>query len=78
MTDLLEQSHICKTIARGFTEIERILLQTQLDVVTESNRDVVGPTLLGLKHIQDILLLFKSKGDLLIKQENKTDATTTI
>lgn len=69
MSELLDQPHICKGVARLFPELQRILLQTQLDIVNPENRDTVGPTLLGLKHIHDILLLFKRKGDLLIKQE---------
>ena len=71
MVELLEQPHISKGIARIFPELQKILLQTQLDVTTEQNRDSVGPTILGIKHIHDVLLVFKTKGDLLIKQEPK-------
>jgi len=69
MNELLQQKHTCKLVARAFPELQQILLQTQLDITTVENRDTVGPTLLGIKHIHDILLLFKTKGDLLIKQE---------
>ena len=71
MGELLEQPHICKGVARLFPELQQILMQTQLDITNENNRDSVGPTVLGIKHVYDILLVFKTKGDLLIKQEPK-------
>lgn len=71
MSELLEQSHVCKGVARLFPELQQIIMQVQLDITNESNRDTVGPTVLGIKHIYDILLVFKTKGDLLIKQEPK-------
>jgi hypothetical protein len=76
MTDLLADGTLCKNIATFHSDLQRILVQTQLDVVTEQNRDTVGPTLLGLKHVQDILLLFKAKGDLLLNQQTKANANT--
>lgn len=71
MADLLEQPHICKGVSRLFPEIQKILMQIQLDVTTEENRDSVGPTILGIKHVHDIFSVFKAKGDLLIKQEKQ-------
>lgn len=71
METLLEDPSICKMIARNHADLKSILTQTQLDIVNEGNRDTVGPTILGLKHIQDVLLLFKAKGDVLISAENK-------
>ena len=74
MEALLADKTRCKNIATLHADIERVLVQIQLDVVSSSNRDNIGPTLLGLKHVQDILLLFKTKGDAIIQQENKSDA----
>ena len=74
MEALLADKTCCKNIATHHSDLERILSQIQLDVVNPTNRDIIGPTLLGLKHVQDILLLFKAKGDALIQQENKADA----
>jgi hypothetical protein len=74
MDDLLSDKTCCKNIASHYPDIERILMQIQRDVVTEENRDSVGPTLLALKHVQDTFLLFQAKGAALIQQENKADA----
>lgn len=74
MQELLEQPHICKNVARIFPELKEIFIQTQLDITNEGNRDSVGATILGIKNILDVLLVFKTKGDLLIKQEPKTNA----
>lgn len=71
MEDLLKDTSLCKIVARNHADLLRILTQTQLDIVNEQNRDTVGPTLLGIKHIQDIFSLFKAKGDVLIEKENK-------
>jgi hypothetical protein len=71
MAALLEDKSLCKIIARAYPEFQKVLQQTQLDVVNEVNRDTVGPTLLGMKHIQDILSVFKAKGDVYIQQEPK-------
>jgi hypothetical protein len=76
MADLLADGTLCKNIATFHADLEQILLQIQLDVVNEQNRDTVGPTLLGLKHVQDILLLFKAKGDVLVNQQNKANVNT--
>jgi len=71
MNDLLNEGHTCKVVSRAFPELQKILLQTQLDITNEDNRDKVGPTILGIKHIYDMLLVFKTKGDLLLSQEPK-------
>lgn len=76
MTNLLSDGTLCKNIATFHQDLQQVLLQIQLDVVSEGNRDIVGPTLLGLKHVQDILLLFKSKGDMLLAKENKANVNT--
>lgn len=75
MTNLLADGTLCKNIATFYRDIHQVLVQIQLDVVSEANRDTIGPTLLGLKHVQDIFLLFKSKGDMLLTKENKANAT---
>lgn len=69
--DLLNQKHLCKDIARAHASIEKVFSRLQLDLVTEENRDSVGPTILALKHIYDHLFVFKTKGDLYIEQEEK-------
>ena len=74
MLELLEEGHICKTVSRAFPDLQKILFQIQLDITNEENRDKIGPTILGLKHVHEMLLVFRAKGDLLIKQENQKDA----
>lgn len=76
MTNLLSDGTLCKNIATFHRDIQQVLSQIQLDVVTEENRDTVGPTLLGLKHVQDIFLVFKSRGDVLLAKEIKANANT--
>lgn len=73
MADLLEKPHYTMMVARNYDLLRDILLQIQLDVVTEDNRDKVGPTILGLKHVQDILLMFQAKGNVLIAEERRED-----
>lgn len=76
MTGLLADGTLCKNIATFHNDLQQVLSQIQLDVVTEENRDTVGPTLLGLKHVQDIFLLFKAKGDMLLAKQEKANANT--
>lgn len=76
MAGLLADGTLCKNIATFHNDLQQILSQIQLDVVTEENRDTVGPTLLGLKHVQDIFLLFKAKGDMLLAKQEKANANT--
>lgn len=74
MQELLNDRTLCKNVSVFGVDIQRIILQIQLDISNAENRDTVGPTILALKHVQDILMLFKTKGDLIINQENKADA----
>lgn len=74
MSELLGDRTLCKNVATIHADLERVLGQIQRDIVTNENRDTVGPTLLALKHVQDILMLFKTKGDMIITQENQADA----
>ena len=71
MTDLLSDDKTARSIAISFPEFERVLIQTALDVVATGNVETIAPTLLGIKHVQDILSLFKAKGDVIIARENK-------
>jgi len=52
-------------------DVERVLIQAALDTVSEGNVETVAPILLGIKHVQDILLLFKTKGDVILSKEDK-------
>jgi hypothetical protein len=71
MTALLEKAHVCKAISRSYDSLREVLMQLQCDITTEDNRDTVGPTILAMKHINDILLVFKTKGDVFIQQEEQ-------
>ena len=70
MTALLQDKVLCVSLHRAFPDIQKVLLQIQLDITTPENRDAVGPTLLALKHLHDILTLFEAKGAV-IQQESK-------
>lgn len=71
MSLLLGDSSLCKAVFRNFPDFQKILLQIQLDITNETNRDDVGPTILALKQIHDILLLFKTKGAVIVSAEQK-------
>ena len=68
---LLEDPSVCKSIAGSHDAIELLLMQIQKDICTEANRDTVGPTLLALKHVQDVFHAFNVKGKLTLSQQNK-------
>ena len=71
MTQLLSDKNICSAVHRVFPDIQRILFQIQLDITTSANRDEIGPTILGLRHVHDILALFEAKGAAIQSQETK-------
>jgi hypothetical protein len=62
---LLSDDALCKRIAVTHPDIDKIFTEVQRAACNESNRDNVGPTILALKQISDVLLLFKAKGDVL-------------
>lgn len=74
--ELLNDPVLTRSIAMSHKDVERVLIQAALDTVSEGNVETVAPTLLGIKHVQDILLLFKAKGDVIISKENKQNAST--
>jgi len=76
MKELLEDTSLCKGIARNKEGLKSIICQIQLDIANEDNRDIVGPTIIALKNLQDIILLFSAKGDLLISQEKEKENKT--
>lgn len=73
MSDMLEKPQYSMMVARNYDLLRDIMLQIQIDVVNEDNRDTVGPTILGLKHVLDILLLFQARGNLMINAERRED-----
>lgn len=73
MIALLNKSHVCKSIARAAPDIKEVLLQIQLDISNEKNKDTIGPTIVALKNIHDILLLFVAKGELILSKEKESD-----
>lgn len=74
MEKLLQDGTLCKNVATFGEDLSRILSQIQTDICTEENRDIIGPTVLALKHVQDTLLLFSAKGNEIIKKENQSNA----
>lgn len=74
MKFLLDDPRVTKPLASAEDSINRILFQVMLDITTEENVNTVGPTILALKHAQDMLLLAALRGAIEIKKENKTKA----
>ncbi len=71
MTELLNNDVVARSIALSFKDIQLVLVQTAIDITNEGNVATIAPNLLGIKNVQDMLLLFKAKGDVIIEKENK-------
>lgn len=63
IADLLNDDVLVKKIANAAPEIDRVLAQAQLDIVTEENRDSIGATCLALRVFRDIFATFKARGE---------------
>lgn len=74
--ELLEDNLITRSIAVSHPQIERVLIQTAIDLVTQGNVADIGPALLGIKLIQDTMLLFKTKGNIILESEKQKNAST--
>ena len=74
MVKLLSDRVTSIALHRAFPDIQRVLLQIQLDITTPENRDLVGPTLLALRHVHDIFQLSEAKGAV-IEQQIRTKNT---
>ena len=75
MENLLERGHLCRMVARNYPELKEILQQIMVDITTEENRDSIGPTILGIKHILDTFSLFEAKGKILAAEEERKNRT---
>lgn len=64
MSMLLDDAGLVKSIAASAADLDVVLAQIQRDIVLPENRDTVGPTVLALRHIQEILFLFKARAEL--------------
>lgn len=71
MDALLADPTLCKTIYRALPAIKEVIIQIQLDITNETNRDEVGPTILALKHVHDTIRLIGARGGALVKTEEK-------
>ena len=74
LLSLLAKPHVCKSVARNYEDLRDILLQIQLDVVTDTNKDEIGSVIFALKRVHDALILFQSKGLEIIDAEKREDA----
>lgn len=59
---------LCKAIYANLDDFQALLVQLQREITTSENRDIVGPTVLALKHVDDTFELFAAKGAVLTKQ----------
>jgi len=76
MLALISDTSLCKRFAAVFPDLEKVMLQTMLDVTSEGNRDDVGPTILAMKNIYDIFFVIKTRGEAILETERKNDAKT--
>lgn len=68
---LLEDESFVKRIGAVEPEWQRFLAQVQLDSTTEENVQMIGPTCLALRKVQELLILFKAKASLIAAKEKK-------
>ncbi len=61
---MLEDPAKVRRIAASADDFDDVLRQIQLDIATPENRDLIGPTVLALRHVQDVLALFRARNDL--------------
>lgn len=71
MIELLNDIPFIKDIAQSEDSIIRLLNQVQRDITTPENRDLVGPTILACKHLQDIVLTIAAKGKAHVQLEKQ-------
>ena len=71
MENLLSDTVVTRQIARSFDSIDKVLFQIGLDVATPENAPSLGHDILAIKRIRDMLLLFSSRGQVLLKEDDK-------
>lgn len=72
--DLLTDREVVMTTARAYPVLERVLLNLQLDAVSEANASDAGHVVLAFKRMRDALYAIRTKGDAIIQQEKQADA----
>ena len=72
MMELINDSAIAKNISTIYPTLREILFQIGIDITNEENRDKVGPTILAIGHVLDVLTVFAAQGEKLISQEKPT------
>lgn len=74
LTCLLGNTGLCKSIYRAKREFDDLFNQILMDHVSEANVADAGATVLAMKKIKDTFMLFASKGQELVSQENRADS----
>lgn len=67
----LKDPRFVASIGSAYPDIREVLTDIQRAVITPDNIDKIGPTILAMKHIDDIFLLFKAAYDLKQSQEKQ-------
>ena len=72
MNEMIEDKGLCRAFETVYPDLDRVLAQLQLDLVTPANTDSIGGTLLGVQAVRDTILLFTQKGKALRQQSEQS------
>jgi hypothetical protein len=67
----LNDPRFVASIGSAYPDIREVMTDIQRAITTPDNIDKIGPTILAMRHIDDIFLLFKAAYDLKQSQEKQ-------
>lgn len=67
----LSDPRFVASIGSAYPDIREVMTDIQRAVTTPDSRDTIGATILAMKHIDDVFLLFKAAYDLKQSQEKQ-------
>lgn len=70
MQALLNDGAACLRVAEAHEDFERFLLQLQRDSASETNMTTIGPVIVALRKVDDLMRVVKLRGEAQ-DQENK-------
>lgn len=59
------------SIGSAYPDIREVMTDIQRAITTPDNIDKIGPTILAMRHLDDVFLLFKAAYDLKQSQEKQ-------
>lgn len=74
---LLDNEAFVKKITVAAPEFEELLAQIQRDVVSEGNMSSIGPMCYALKEVQEAIILFSARGEVILGAETRASQKRT-